>query len=305
MLGELTAAVRGLVHSLSEQKMPTSIEVKHPPTSPLAGDTAGLLVLERGPQGGTSYKWHQAPTASPPEKLADYNRTATCEDIESALALRQEGDSSVALSCPAFKPAKLVLLRNTGVPDEGHAETEVARHPAWLRWVAKIGTGQAVTLSHKDFADLLLDNREDLVEPMIATVVSSFKAAKTVEYDAELDDSESMGLKVTWKGGTKHGNVAVPRSFQAKVPPYAVRGALVPSETIVMDIRVRVVKGEDEDGEAQPVFRLIWVNALDYEEAAALALCAKVRAACKEDGVEFIRGTQTARARAFSADAPT
>ena len=303
MLSELTAAVRGVIHSLSESKLPTTIELTYPAYSPLAGESAGMLVLERGVHGGTSYKHHPSAVGQPPAKMAENSRAAACEDIESALSLNQGESSSVALSCPAFKPAQFDLLRNTELPDEGHAKTEVARHPAWVRWVRKIGTGEAVTLTHKDFADLLLDNREDLVEPMIAKVVSSFKTAKTVEYDADFDDVESMGLKVTWRGGSKTAQVDVPRSFQAKVPPYAVRGALVPSETLVMDVRVRVVKGEDEDGEAQPVFRLIWVNALDYEEAAALALCAKVRVACERDGVGFIRGTQVATARVFGADA--
>lgn len=300
MLSELTAAVRGVIHALSERTLPDSIDLTYPEHSPLAGYSAGKLVLERKDGGGTQYTIYD-PTKDAPEKPSPHVRSGEFEDIESVLAFGSKG-SSLALSCVPFEAPVAAMLRDVDLPGAGTVTAKIARHPAWVRWTKGIGRGDVVELGHQAFADLLLDNKEDLVEPMIAKLVSSFRAAKTVSYDADLDDVGSIGLRVEWKGGAKTGTVEVPREFAVDVPAYAARGQIVPSAKLRMEIRVRVVPGKGEG--AAPVFRLIWVNALDYEEEAAAVLSVLIKRECEFRGIEFLRGKQTAKAFVFSDSAP-
>jgi hypothetical protein len=99
-----------------------------------------------------------------------------------------------------------------------------------------------------------------------------------VEYDADLGDSGSDGVKVRWKGrGGREGatsDLAIPREFTASIPAYtgAWEPGLEPRHEATF--RLRVLPPEDD---APPKFRLLWVNHADFELAAARALVARVR----------------------------
>jgi len=205
------------------------------------------------------------------DDLAAYS----CGDIETVLSVAFVATSS-------FVGAAVVVLYEDH-PEMGARDMVVDRHPAWQRWSAGAGKGEHRDLTHHQLADLLLDNQEDLDQAALAPLVAQFRAAKVITYDADLGSNGHVGVKATFKGtGGKGGtttDVELPREFMAHIPAYS--GAWTPGHEPrhVARFRLRVMPPSGEG--AEPVFRLIWVNAKDYELEAARALVFHVRETLK------------------------
>lgn len=185
---------------------------------------------------------------------------------------------TVFVAAPRFEAATVRGLA-LDEPQRGTATCSVARHPAWLRWSRALDPRRQHTdLSHVELADLLLDSQEELVEPMLAKQIAQFHAVRTVEYDADLAEGASQGVRVAWagKGGQRgaEGAVAVPRTFEARIPAYS--GAWEPGEEPRHLARFRVRVGPGDDSGA-PKFRVSWADAFAFEQEAADALLGRVR----------------------------
>lgn len=278
MLEKMLDMIRGAIESLAQVNMSEEMEFVYPQTSPAAGAAAGSMILKRGP-GTSEYIWF-APKAFVPERalaeITEDHELDTIGDLAAYLVGR-DGDVAFVQARPDLEATVHAL--DPQHPERGLLTTRIARHPAWSRWTAGAGKGAFVDLDHRALADLVLDNREDLTQPALADHLAAFRAARSVEYDADLGRAGYEGVRVTWKGSSgKAGATSaldVPRGFSAQIPAYTGAWTAGQEPRHVASFRLRVLPGED--GDAAPRFRLLWVNHADFELEAAAALVARVR----------------------------
>lgn len=286
MLEMLKTAIAA-VKDLAQMQRPTVIAVDYPSTSQFAGAEAGQLVrVEDGP-GQAKYSWVPAPLSPPgvPEMRAELVYRHCFAELFSfarfAAAMSDElalDPVHVFVGAKPFEPAGLQAFCARR-PEAGTVTGSIARHPSFLRWLAGVGSGNAKDLTHEQLADLLVDNQEDLDERELAAVIKQFRAAKTVEYDADLDAAGSIGLRTTWKGNSK-AEVHLPREFGATFPAYS--GAWAAGDEPKHSARFRLRLVPPKGDAVVPTFRVIWVNALDFELEAARVLAAAVQEAVHE-----------------------
>lgn len=269
------AAAAGFLESFADRKRPHEIEVKYPATSPAAGALAGRFLLKRGATGGLEYEFHDEPEAFTPEKaLAELVIGHKFMDLSSLAEWLTEASNkeSAFLTAERFKTTTLSVAIHADRPEEGLVYLPVERHPIWLRWFGVLGTGpQARDLDHVTFADLLIDNREDLVQPQVASMIASFRSARTIRYAADLDNMQSFGIAVEWKGASsddpKKSTTQVPRDFEVKLPVWAGVYPEGEEPKYTLKVRVRVVAPKG-DADAAPMFRVLPLNAIDIEAKA-------------------------------------
>lgn len=310
----LFGAAKGLVTAIAESKLPHQIVETYPETSQAAGARVGSYLLKRT-EKGFEYALVRPPSFGVENAQAelvidhDFLHLSSLRDY---LVVAPVGPGAKSSSDGEYPQAFLrfnddatatcICLPWPTHPEFGQAELGFDRHPAWHRW-ARVGTGfaagqqhvdlgigfaagQHVDLSHVQIADLLLDNAEDLDEPMIAKHLSALRAARQVEYDANLNAGGSMGVKTTF-GLDRSTETVIPREFTARFPAFtgawwptgdeladAAEPNVDPSFQARFRLRVMPPKG---DGSTGPIFRLIWTNALDFEHQARLALGARCR----------------------------
>jgi hypothetical protein len=272
----------GLSNQLPFFGAPNVIELKYPTWSNLAGHEAGKLLLNKCDEriGYEVFGLGKEPALL--EKKAELFRNHSFVDLADMHAFLRliDLDPSVWVHGDTFDGQWVTALLDEEQPQHGIADAYVARHPTWSRWHGEAGKGEYRDLEHVDIADLLIDNREDLEDPMLAKVVSAFRAAKTIQYDADLGDANTVGVKVAWKGsGGKKGaesEVSIPREFNAFLPAYS--GPWTPGDEPrhKATFRLRVIPPDRNDPEAEPIFRLRWHNALDFELEAKNALLARI-----------------------------
>jgi len=278
----------GLVRGGPLDGAPHEIPVAYPATSPAAGHQAGRYLLVRDSQGAR-YQWYCDPILTEPDRaLAEIVREHSFSDLSSFAAyVNSRSDGSDPLDdLVCFVGTRLCSTASATVhddlaPETGGLEVDFPRHPRFERWIYAVRKGHdgVVDLTHHELSDLLLDNREDLEEPMLATHVARFKAAKTIEYDADLGDAASIGVKATWKGqGGKTSELGLPREFGVVIPAYV--GAWAPGDEPVhrASFTLRVIPPKEG---AEPLFRLTWVNLGDFELQASAALVETVKGALK------------------------
>jgi len=288
MLSEVIEKVRGAIEAFAQTKMPPSIDVKYPASSPMAGTAAGKLVLMRV-DGGSRYDWRPAPSLDELpafEAVAELVIKHSFTDLaDFARYLEEASMMSVFARFTDFR-ASAVIAVDEANPQKGACNMVVRRHPAFSRWVAGAGTGQHVDMSHRELAELVLDNREDLDQPELATHLAAFRACRSVTFDADYGDAGHESVKVQWKGsGGKEGpttDLSVPREFEAAFPAFT--GAWSPGDeprhVAIFRLRVLPPKGDDA-----PMFRITWINAADYELAASQALNERIKEVFGEDRV--------------------
>lgn len=280
---EILAAVRGVFDAAMGARLASEIVVQHPAWSPGKGTEAGRFLLKRDANGGFTYEWKSVPAdieevEARAELRTDHSFTSLASLAE---YLKEEAEASVFVHGEPFQALTAEAMLDEERPEIGSVSIGFARHPAWVRWNKVVGDGtEHEDLSHVELADLLLDNAEDLEDPMLARVLARFRSSRTIEADADLDTGESMGVKVTWSGGAgsnKTAPVQVPRDFSANFPAFA--GAWDPGAEPkhAARFRLRVIPPKGDKVDAAPTFRILWVNALDYEREAATAVHAVVR----------------------------
>lgn len=257
---KLIGIVRGLYEAALAARSPHEILVKYPEGSAAAGTLAGRYLLKRDAAGTLEYGFAPAKRSITPEPaFAELVQEHEFRDLESLheYLSRRGAEHSVFVHGEPFRPYEVESL-DVDTPEAGVVTMPVRRHPTWARWARVAGIGEHVDLTHEQLADLLIDNAEDLHDPMLARVVAQFRGARKVEYDANLEQS----------------NAQLPREFAASVPAFigAWDPGSEPRHTAIYRLRVLAPKGES----ATPMFRILWVNALDYEIAAAAALRERV-----------------------------
>ena len=110
---------------------------------------------------------------------------------------------------------------------------------------------------------------------------SRFRAARNITYTADLDTGSTFGVTVEWKGSStsdpKSAATQVPRDFSASFPAFASVWPLGKEQKHVAKFRLRVI-ASPSTSDAQPLFRVLWVNAAEYEAEAIAALRTHVAA---------------------------
>lgn len=283
---DILQTVRGIVGELSASKLPPEIIVNQPAGSPAEGEERGRFHLKRTDGGGSFYEWH--PTDSDCEQkeaVSDFVETHHFESLGSLVAFLGSAQSaSLFVAGAPFEEKRVWAFIDSQHPERGKVSLTCARHPAWERWSEVAGKGDHVDLTHIQLADLLLDNAEDLDEPMIAKVLAQFRAARTVEYSGDHDTGAAMGVRVLWKGsagaggeGARATDVQVPREFTAKFPAFVGAWESGEEPDFNAKFRLRVIPPRGSGEDAAPKFRLLWVNARAYEMSASAAVEQAVR----------------------------
>lgn len=303
LIESLVGAAKGLVTAIAEAKLPHEVLETYPETSQASGARYGRYLLART-EKGFEYRLTSPAAFEPEEARAELVLGHAFSHL-SSLADFLVGFSGALDGIPVAEAylsfvggvANVHCLTNPDRPEEGRLGLVFDRHPAWHRW-SRVGPGFAeglhADLSHVQIADLLLDNAEDLDEPLIAKHLSSLRAARQVEYDANLSGGGSMGVKTIF-GLDRASETQIPREFTARFPAFT--GAWWPTGDELADVedadaagrtadpafqarfRLRVMPPKDG---ASPIFRLIWINARDYEHQARLALGARCREVLKD-----------------------
>ena len=291
----------GLVEAAADIRRPNEIVVKFPPGSAAEGTEAGRYLLTRGPNGELAYNWK--PTGRAVDMMSAVSEQVVNHEFGNLASLKEWCDGA-SLNSPLFVDAKpfgepvLRVAIDTKLAAAGQVSMKVPRHPIWKRWVGYLGnaaSAASIDLTHEVFADLLVDNAEDLAEPTIASMIATFRGARSVTYEASMDSAQSSSVRVEWKGASggefRKTDVTVPRMFvvhlsafggiwpEGEEPKYAAR------------FRVRVMASKKAD-DAAPVFRIAWLNALDVEASALADLQAYVRT---ETGRVTLLGTPSAQ----------
>lgn len=280
----IIGAVRGMALTLTEAKLPHEIAVDYPPGSPAAGAPAGRFLLQRTSEGA-QFVWHNAPAAYKPQPaIADLRVGHDLTDLTSLSRYltdhNEEAGAEVYVLAQPGRAATLRLVLEAERPERGGALTTVPRHPAWLAWASPFGAwgSPLVDLTHEQLADLLMDNAEDLAEPALAVLVSRFRAATKIVQDVSLDSEGSSGLRVEFEGRSSADGAPakLPRAFTARFPAYSGAWAAGEEPRHEARFRLRVIPPKRGAESPMPTFRLSWVNAAEYELAAARALETRV-----------------------------
>lgn len=290
----ILTAIRGAAAEVRDAKFPHEIPAMFPQGTLGQGMQRGRFLFKREANGAGGYELVQDERDLEPEELqAELVLGHKFGDLDSLNEwLRTRGVTPEAfITGGAFEQQRIKVPIDPWHPECGTVEFPVTRHPAWAAWTQffkpALGVkGLTVDLDHVSLADLLLDNAEDLIEPMIAKVIASFRAARTVKYNADLDSLTGFGIQVEWKGssggngeGAKRGDVQVPREFSAKIPVFA--GIWKPGEEAKHEMKLRLRVMAPRDGgkdDAAPVFRLTWFNAPEMELEALGSLRHQARA---------------------------
>lgn len=256
------------VNALKTAFAPKVIKLRHPPGHAGAGlETGAQLVWN-----GASYQ-KIGQEIGRIEAQADIEIGHTFRDLTSIKTYCQQEERPgdwFMWERADFGSVRLVRFEDKE-PELGQVTLDFNRHPAFRKWHHRFDDAQrdTIDIGHEDFADLLLDNREDLDDPHVASAVAAFRAARSIEYSSELDTSNSIGLKVSWKGGADGAvtNAPVPRNFTVNLPAFC--GAWTPGEEPrhVAEFRLRVIPPRDKTG-AAPLFRLTWANLAEFEMVA-------------------------------------
>ena len=280
-IDQIVGLIRGTAEAVAQMRMPVTIEVRHPETHPLAGELAGILVLRRDAQG-SEYRPVVLPSISPREAIAANVISHQIRDIDDvADCLERHGDGRQIYVYTDEGPGggeAVIRAVDDMHPELGVIKMSVFRHPSYQRWRAVVGHGEHCDISHGDLADLVLDNRGDLVDPKLADILAQFRSAREVIHDADLGAAGSIGVRVQWKGsGGREGatsDVVIPDEIHISIPAYsgAWPGGQEPRHAAT--ISLRVLPPQDDGA---PLFRLTWRDAADYEIIAASALIARVR----------------------------
>lgn len=272
-LSELATAIKQTHLTISGLLAPEQIAVEYPAGSPSEGVVAGRF-LKCYDENGAKYEWQQHPVPDSFPVHAELVINHEFEDLASLFEYMGDGDRDIFVHAVDGEPMQVVAMSDFN-PEDGSLSLSLRRHPSYLRWFSALKGGQ-VDLTHIQLADLLIDNQEDLANKDLASYVAQFRAAKRVDYTADLDAAGSFGVMVTWQGGTvsdpKSTPAKIPREFEARIPAYV--GAWEPGAERhhMARFRLRVVPKRQQDGEVAPTFRLIWTNYAEYELEAAQAV---------------------------------
>lgn len=265
MFDQVFGTAKAVISELAAAKLPVSLPLVFGPTSPMAGKSAGALVLMRDASG---FRYQAVNNATDTARVHAPSDLVILHGLDDVASLAKWASKEAAAVCfVRIGPdgAQLKTMLHEQRPELGAVDTALVRHPDY-RAFARLDAQEGVDLSHVDFADLLLDRVETLEDPMVAQLVAGFRSAKTISYTGDLDTGATVGVSVSWQGKGKNGEIAVPREFAAHFRAFAglaepVLGAAdeLTSRAI---FRVRVMPGKGDD--AAPTFRVRWANAPEY-----------------------------------------
>lgn len=270
MLTEILQNFRSFALDLRELVTPAEIPSFYPKGHPSEGSLAGRYLLQRQAHGAAKYDFAASPMAvDRTEARAEIEIAHAFDELDSFVRFVSDHPKAIAfVHAERMEVARLSALLDHDRPEMGMVSMPFRRHPAWVRWNTGAGDGsKSHDLTHVEFADLLLDNAEDLLERALAQYFAKFRAARTVDYVADHDTGSEMGVRLTWSAA-KSTDAKVPRDIEANIPAFVGAWSPGAEPSHLAKFRLRVIPPR-EAGEAQPTFRILWVNAHDYELEAA------------------------------------
>jgi hypothetical protein len=271
-LTSLASFVERGVAAIKTASLPPQIIETFPQDHPLAGQPAVVRTLKRtiDADGNAAFEYVETPAARAlPSPFSPRAEHVTEHRYASLESFARDAKGRVWLDGALFANHEAVIL-DEGRPELGSFRLPLARHPAFTRWSA-LGTGLPIEISHTDLANLLLDNREDLAVPTQAAEFGAMLVTNSFEID---DDGERISFAVKTGKRTEQG---MPRVVTASFPAFI--GAWPPGDEPKFEARFRVRPYRTRTGAA---FRVIWINAADYEQAARASLLDAVRSALPE-----------------------
>lgn len=284
---ELRDFLPGLIDRLSMASKPEVHHVRYADGTESEGVHAGMMMLRVDRDGGY-YDWIPAPRPEAIPAMTEHVIAHHFDDLDSFAAyLLGSDDRAVFVRCVGDGDHIEAIAMNELEPEGGSLLLVAPRHPVFLKWRRAVTPAGIVDLSHSDLADLLLDNAEDLAQPVIAKMLAHFRAARSIEYAADLDTGSEMGVRVSWSGrgagDPKTTDAKVPREFTAHLPAYTAIWEPGSESKHEAKFRLRVIPPRGSDGGAQPTFRLSWTNLAEFELEAAQAVQEAIKASIGED----------------------
>lgn len=287
MIEKLLEALERAINGIKTATRPTEISTVYPAGHPLVGKASGRFLRREGGNGQVSYE-HVLEPRQPLHRFEVESETvvATAFDDLSSLsgwlkAHPADAVPEVYLHHTPFQAASIVALMDAARPELGAIRTSILRHPAFNRWATVCGRGETNDLTHDELCDLLLDNQEDLVDPVVLDAMLMFRGASTINFNSDQSGGgRAQAVTASWSGqggpraDTKH---LVPRLIEATFPAFKDAWSPGQEPKHKAQFRLRVVPPKGPT--AQPVFRVLWVNANAYEQEAAEALQQRVKAA--------------------------
>lgn len=282
MLTDLIDAVKKLVGEWADLKRPATVEVVHATSHPRAGQVAGHFVLSADEDGKSAYVWQRFDDGTVQQHAAQAELVVAHEFTDLASLVRYLDQKVVDVgrarakvfigASPNSIDAVVTALLEEEHPERGALTLRFQRHPEWQRWMSRLCGGQHVDLTHEQLADLMLDGKEALGQPVLASQIAVFRAVKTFVHESDFDTGATTGFRAEFAGksGNGTGKVDVPREFDATFPAFvgAWEPGAEPKHTAIFRLRVIPPKGAD----TLPLFRLTCSNAPDYDQEARRAL---------------------------------
>jgi hypothetical protein len=266
--------------------MPTTIDVEfsHLGDKEIAGQSAGVLVLERDGNGGSRYAYRALERRLPllaarSELVINHALTDAASLNECLIASRSAlpGVGPVSHAFIAEKgpnlPIEVRVLIEPTRPELGTLKLTLDPHPLFASWFKRTHGGSG-TLSHHDLADLLLDNAETLEDANVANVFIAIRASKSVEHAEDLGDATASTVVTRSVKGKEGAPLRIPRRIVANVPVFV--GAWEPGAEpkVRAEFSVRAVPTDD----GAPMFRVQWGNLGDVYAKGVLDVVKALRA---------------------------
>ena len=254
-------ALRTLIGAERDVADPTVVQVRYPEHHPLAGGLAGLLVRKGTGVGASVYEAHKLGGEDPGPVVAVLERRhffGAPKDMAGYIAAA--GVAGMAFVDVARSVATVRFLAPDR-PEAGVLTSRIDEHRHLSAFRAIVGGGWK-ELTHVAFAELLMDREQEVLTEFAVASVAVFRAAKKIEYDADMDGAGSSGVRVSWGPAADPGTVAVnvPREIKFRIPMWE---DTYPTPCTAI-LRVRVVAPKEKDAVA-PVFRVLWLNEADFE----------------------------------------
>lgn len=278
----LIDTLRGLLTALNDSHLPAVIEDR---------DASGRLVSRRV-QLRSAPGCVQYTDATPEPLVIDAIATRVdahrFDDLASLVAFLRTAESrrdAFLDKTTSGSGASLAVL-NLAEPHAGALSMEFPVSPKLSAW-----TRAARDYSHTDLCDLLLDHRDEIVDPSVVPTLSRLQSSKTVEYDGD-GTTGDRAVKVAFKSGAP-GSVAIPTAFDVSVPVYTGAWPGGAETRVPLRVGLRVVAPRGEA--VTPTFRVSLPDVAATMEAGRAALVDAVRAQLAEVGVRLYLGTPKAR----------
>lgn len=280
----IRAAVKA-IKDLTEQP----IVVNYRPGSRCAGQVAGhLMKNEKGEP-----EFIPNPQFEPNLEEVEFRHSNVFETVADALGWLDSKPVAIGSAELWVRGDAVDVVVDRDHPGAGGARVNLRAHADHERWAKQI-RGETVELSHADLAELLSDYRGMLGDPGLASMISSLRAATSVEYTGELDTTETSGIMTKFSAKGQAGALDIPRDLEVRLASHAGIWAVGKESRIPLKLTLRA----KSNGAGGVSFRIASPYARIYNELVLENLRAGVRelaASSKTKPAVYSGSTDSAR----------